>query len=148
MNLFYYPSKTKSVQVSKRFLYSIFFPSSSYFHWGVWQCFKFFRKVMTEFSMRTGPPSNPFTWCWFISPKGILTLKLGSQKKIIPHLACLLARLLRYFHRHVSRYAPLEVPCRRTQIRRNLVELFLTVTLIIWFVRIDSYVFDFKNLFH
>jgi hypothetical protein len=42
----------------------------------------------------------------------------------------LLARLLRYIHRHVSRYAPLDVPCRRTQIRRNLVELFLTVTLI------------------
>ena len=54
---------------------------------------------------------------------------LGSQKKIIPHLACLLARLLRYIHRHVSRYAPLDVPCRRTQIRRNLVELFLSATL-------------------
>jgi hypothetical protein len=54
---------------------------------------------------------------------------LGPQKKIIPHLAYLLARLLRYIHRHVSRYAPLDVPCRRTQIRRNLVELFLTVTL-------------------
>ena len=53
----------------------------------------------------------------------------GSQKKIIPHLACLLARLLRYIHRRVSRYAPLDVPCRRTQIQRNLVELFLTVTL-------------------
>ncbi len=53
----------------------------------------------------------------------------GPGKKIIPHLACLLTRLLRYIHRHVSRYAPLDVPCRRTQIRRNLVELFLTVTL-------------------
>jgi hypothetical protein len=53
----------------------------------------------------------------------------GSKKKIIPHLACLLARLLRYIHRHVSRYAPLDVPCRRTQIQRNLVELFPTVTL-------------------
>jgi hypothetical protein len=38
-------------------------------------------------------------------------------------------RLLRYIHRHVSRYAPVDVPCRRTQIRRNLVELFLAVTL-------------------
>ena len=55
---------------------------------------------------------------------------LGPQKKIIPHLACLLARLLRYIQRHVSGYAPLDVPCRRTQIRRNLVELFFTVTLI------------------
>jgi hypothetical protein len=58
---------------------------------------------------------------------------LGTQKEIIPHLACLLARLfaylVRYIHRHVSRYAPLDVPCRRTQIRRNLVELFLAVTL-------------------
>ena len=54
---------------------------------------------------------------------------LGSQQKIIPHLACLLARLLRYIQRHVSRYAPLNVPCRRTQIRRNLVDLFLTVIL-------------------
>ena len=54
---------------------------------------------------------------------------LGPQQKINPHLACLLARLLRYIHRHVSRYAPLDVPCRRTQSRRNLVELFLTVTL-------------------
>jgi len=40
-----------------------------------------------------------------------------------------LVRLLRYIHRHVSRYVPLDVPCRRTQIRRNLVELFLTVAL-------------------
>jgi hypothetical protein len=40
-----------------------------------------------------------------------------------------LARLLRYIHRRVSRYAPLDVPCRRTQIRRNLVDLFLAVTL-------------------
>ncbi len=55
---------------------------------------------------------------------------LWPQKKIIPHLACLLARLLRYIQRHVSRYTPLDVPCRRTQIRRNLVELFFTVTLI------------------
>jgi hypothetical protein len=55
---------------------------------------------------------------------------LRALEKIIPHLACLLARLLRYIHRHVSRYAPLDVLCRRTQIRRNLVELFLTVTLI------------------
>jgi hypothetical protein len=59
-----------------------------------------------------------------------LLLALGPQQKIIPHLACLLSRLPRYIHRHVSRYAPLNVPCRRAKIRRNLVELFLTVTLI------------------
>jgi hypothetical protein len=52
----------------------------------------------------------------------------GTRKKI-PHLACLLVRLLRYIQRHLSRYAPLDVPCRRAQIRRNLVELFLTVNL-------------------
>jgi len=40
-----------------------------------------------------------------------------------------LVRFLRYIHRHVSRYAPADVPCGRTQIRRNLVELCLTVTL-------------------
>ena len=50
--------------------------------------------------------------------------------KKIPHPACLLARLLGYIHRHVFRYVPLDVPCRRAQIRRNLVELFLTATLI------------------
>jgi hypothetical protein len=54
---------------------------------------------------------------------------LGPQKKIIPHLGCLLTRLLCYIQRYVSQYMPLDVPCRRTQIRRNLVELFLTVTL-------------------
>jgi hypothetical protein len=52
-----------------------------------------------------------------------------SAPEKIPHLACFLARPLRYIHRHVSRYAPLDVPCRQTQIRRNLVESFLTVTL-------------------
>ena len=41
-----------------------------------------------------------------------------------------MARLLRYIHRHVSRYALLDVPCWWTQIQRNLVELFLIVTLI------------------
>jgi hypothetical protein len=41
----------------------------------------------------------------------------------------LLARLLRYIHRHVSRYAPLDVPFRRTQTRRNPVALFITVAL-------------------
>ena len=44
-------------------------------------------------------------------------------------LACLMARLLRYIHPHVSRYAQVDVPCRQTIIRRNRVELFLTVTL-------------------
>ncbi len=53
----------------------------------------------------------------------------GFQKKIMPHLACLLARLLRCIHRDVSRYAPLDGPRRRPQIRRYLVGLFLTVTL-------------------
>jgi hypothetical protein len=55
---------------------------------------------------------------------------LGPLQKINPHFACLLARLLRYIHRHVSRYASLDVRCRRTQIRRDLVKLFITVTLI------------------
>ena len=40
-----------------------------------------------------------------------------------------MARLLRYIHPHVSRYARVDVPCRQTIIRRNRVELFLTVTL-------------------
>ena len=40
-----------------------------------------------------------------------------------------MARLLRYIHLHVSRYAQVDVPCRQTIIRRNRVELFLTVTL-------------------
>jgi len=40
-----------------------------------------------------------------------------------------MARLLRYIHPHVSRYAQVDVPCRQTIIRRNRVELFLTVTL-------------------
>ncbi|MGD8954260.1 MAG: hypothetical protein PVI72_11110, partial [Desulfobacterales bacterium] len=38
--------------------------------------------------------------------------------------------LVRYIHRHASRYAPLDVPFRRTQIRHNLVESFLILTLI------------------
>ena len=59
-----------------------------------------------------------------------------APRKKIPHIACLLARLLRYSHRHVSRYASLAVPCRRTQIRRNLVELFLTVTLTCFYISI------------
>ena len=59
----------------------------------------------------------------------LILLPQGPQQEIIPHLAGLLDRLLRYIHRPVSRYAPLDVPCRRTQVRRNLVELFLTVTL-------------------
>jgi hypothetical protein len=46
-------------------------------------------------------------------------------------LARLFAYLVRYIHRHVSRYAPLDVLCRRSQIRRKLVELFLAVTLIV-----------------
>jgi hypothetical protein len=54
---------------------------------------------------------------------------LGPRKKIIPPLACLMARLLRYIHRHISRYAQVDVPCRQTIIRRNRVELFLAVTL-------------------
>ena len=54
---------------------------------------------------------------------------LGPRQKIIPPLACLMARLLRYIHPHVSRYALVDVPCRQTIIRRNRVELFLSVTL-------------------
>ena len=54
---------------------------------------------------------------------------LGPRQKIIPPLACLMARLLRYIHPHVSRNAQVDVPCRQTIIRRNRVELFLTVTL-------------------
>jgi len=54
---------------------------------------------------------------------------LGPRQKIIPPLACLMARLLRYIHPHVSRYAQVDVPCRQTIIRRIRVELFLTVTL-------------------
>jgi hypothetical protein len=56
--------------------------------------------------------------------------RLQDHRKKNPHFACLMARLLRYIHRHVSRYALLDVPCWRTQIRRNFVELFLIVTLI------------------
>ena len=41
----------------------------------------------------------------------------------------LLSCLSRYIHRHVFRYAPLDVPRRRAQIWRNLVKLFLTMTL-------------------
>jgi hypothetical protein len=55
----------------------------------------------------------------------------GPGKKIIPLLAFLMARLLRYIHPHVSRYACVDAPCRQTIIRRNRVELFLTVTLIL-----------------
>ena len=40
-----------------------------------------------------------------------------------------MARLPGYIHPHVSRYAQVDVPCRQTIIRRNRVELFLTVTL-------------------
>jgi hypothetical protein len=40
-----------------------------------------------------------------------------------------MARLLCYIHPHISRYAQVNVPCRQTIIRRNHVELFLTVTL-------------------
>ena len=55
--------------------------------------------------------------------------ELRARQKIIPPLACLMARLRRYIHLHVSRYAQVDVPCRQTIIRRNRVELFLTVTL-------------------
>ena len=36
--------------------------------------------------------------------------KLGPRQKIIPDLACLLACHRRYIHRHISRYAPANVP--------------------------------------
>ena len=48
---------------------------------------------------------------------------------MIAHFACLLARLPRYIQRHISWYAPADVPCRQTKIRRNLVESFLAATL-------------------
>jgi hypothetical protein len=54
----------------------------------------------------------------------------GQWEKIIPHLSCLLVRLLRYILRHISRYAPEDVPCRRTKIRRNFVELTFSTGLI------------------
>jgi hypothetical protein len=41
-------------------------------------------------------------------------------------LFCLLARVLRYITRHISNYAPENVPCRQTNIQRNLVEFFST----------------------
>ena len=44
--------------------------------------------------------------------------ELGKNK--LNHLACLLARLRRYIHPHICAYAPADVPCRRTKIRRNL----------------------------
>ena len=46
---------------------------------------------------------------------------LGPRQEIITHLDCFLARLPRYIHQHISRYAPVDVPCRRTKILRNLV---------------------------
>jgi len=54
---------------------------------------------------------------------------IRARQKIIPPLACLMARLLRYIHPHVSRYARVDMPCRQTIIRRNRLELFLSVTL-------------------
>ena len=53
----------------------------------------------------------------------------GPWEKIIPPLACLVARLRRYIHPHASRYAQVDVPRRQTTIRRICVALFLTVTL-------------------
>ena len=54
---------------------------------------------------------------------------LGPRKKIIPHLACLLARHLRSIPRHISRYAPGDAPWWQTHIRRHIVELFISATL-------------------
>jgi hypothetical protein len=48
---------------------------------------------------------------------------------MMPSLDCLMVRLLRYIHPHVSRYAQADVPCRQTAIRRNRVKLFRTVIL-------------------
>jgi hypothetical protein len=36
---------------------------------------------------------------------------LGRREKIIPHLTCLLDRLMSNSRRHISRYAPLDLPC-------------------------------------
>jgi hypothetical protein len=49
---------------------------------------------------------------------------LWSRQKIIPPLACIMARLQRYIHPHASRNAQVDVPCGQTIIRRNRVELF------------------------
>ena len=57
---------------------------------------------------------------------GALLFK-GPEKKIIPALACFMARLVRYIHPRTFRYAQVDVPCRQTINRCNLVELFLTV---------------------
>jgi hypothetical protein len=54
---------------------------------------------------------------------------LGPRQKNNSTLACLMVRLLRYIHPHVSRYAQVDVPFRQTIIQRIRVELFLTVTL-------------------
>ena len=40
------------------------------------------------------------------------------------------ARHLRSIRRHISRYAPADVPCWRTHSRRHIVELFISMTLI------------------
>ncbi|MGB5619245.1 MAG: hypothetical protein WBM78_20575, partial [Desulfobacterales bacterium] len=38
-------------------------------------------------------------------------------------------RHLRSIRRHISRYAPVDAPWRRTHIRRHIVELFISMTL-------------------
>jgi hypothetical protein len=86
---------------------------------GVLISVSFLHIIPTAFSMNTN--ASIYLFAGYIS--------LGPRKKIIPPLACLMARLLRYIHPHVSRYAQVDVPCRQTIIRRNRVKLFLTVTL-------------------
>jgi hypothetical protein len=86
---------------------------------GVLISVSFLHIIPTAFSMNTN--ASIYLFAGYTS--------LGPRKKIIPPLACLMARLLRYIHPHVSRYAQVDVPCRQTIIRRNRVKLFLTVTL-------------------
>jgi hypothetical protein len=43
--------------------------------------------------------------------------------------SCLWFRHLRSIHRHISRYASVDAPWRRTHIRRHIVELFISMTL-------------------
>ena len=94
----------------------------------IYKC-PFFPYCLDEFSTKPDETHCGFSFLGLMSDRiFIMTIPLGPRQKIIPPLACLMARLLRYIHPHVSRYAQVDVPCRQTIIRRNRVELFLTVT--------------------
>jgi len=60
----------------------------------------------------------------------VLYLFIGPRQEIIAHFDCLLVRLPRYIHRHISWYASADVSCRRTEIRRNSAPLFFGAILI------------------